>query len=194
MSLMGFRRMRYIIIFSIIFVLSGVILVSGSLFMVPCMVREPFRVDRSKTWEDDTFTLQPNSNRTYILDSIAQNWSIFQVDVDSSDFIVFKIISYTTGEIWFEIESRWDVTSYWTPPLLGHGIWRFVFHNPSSTPVNVTAKITEFYLKITEYRDVTYYRSFVDPVYGYVGILLIIAGTALNVAHASREARKLRTS
>jgi len=187
---MGFKRMRYIVVFSIIFVVSGVILVSGSLFMVPYTVGKQTRVDKSKTWVDDTFTLMPSYNRTFNLDSVEENKSIIQVDVESSDFVVFKIISLATGKVWFERKTKRDVTSYWTSPSLGYGNWYFVFHNPSSTSVNVTARATQFFLKATEYREVTYYRSLLDPLYGYIGIIAIIAGTTLNVIHVSCEAKR----
>ncbi|MCW4053303.1 MAG: hypothetical protein NWE84_00065 [Candidatus Bathyarchaeota archaeon] len=179
--------MRYIIIFSIIFVLSGVILVSGSLFMGPYTVREPFRVDRSKTWIDDTFTLQPNSNRTYILDSIAQNWSIFQMDLKPSLPMVFTIRDYIRGELVFE----WlrGGTIFWTAPSIT-GIWVFVFQNPSSTAMNVSANVTEYYPKVTEYRDVTYYRSVFDPIYGYVGMAVLVMVIGVNAMYISRELKK----
>lgn len=110
--------------------------------------------------------------------------------MDSSDYIVLKIISEATDTVWFERETRWDVTSYWTPPSLGYGIWDFVFHNPAPTQVNVTAKITEFYLKATAEREATYYRSLFDPFYGYSGIIAIIVANGLNVMHMSREAKR----
>jgi len=182
--------MRYITIFSIVFVIFGVVLISGSLLMISYTVREPIRVDRSKTWVNDTFTLMPFNNRTYLLDSVVKNTSIIQVDMESPDFIVLKIISDDTGELYVERKGRGIWTSFWTPLKLGYDIWRFVFYNPSSASVNVTAKVTEFYLKVTEYRNVTYYRSLLDPVYGYTGIIAIIAGTALNVIHVSREAKR----
>jgi hypothetical protein len=182
-----FRRMRYLIIASTVLVLCGVILVAGSLFKEPYTVMERVRVDKAKTWVDDAFVLMRFENRTFYLDSVGENRSIIQVDVDSSDFIVFKIISRVTDEIFLERETRWDVTSYWTPPSLGHGTWRFVFQNPSSTQVDVTVRAREFFLKATEYRDVTYYRSVLDPFYGYNGIIAIIAGIALNIVHVLKK-------
>jgi len=187
---MGFRKMRYIVIFSTVFAIFGVVLILGSLLMIAYTVSEPIRVDRSKTWANDTFTLLPSYNRTYLLDSVVKNTSIIQVDVESSDFIVLKIVSDDTGELYVERKGRGTWTSFWTPLKLGYDIWRFVFHNPSSTQVNVTAKITEFYLKVTEYREVTYYHSLFDPLYGYIGIIAIIAGTTLNVIHVSREVKR----
>lgn len=181
--------MRYTIIFSTVFAFFGVILISGALFMIPYTVREQLRVDKSKTWVEDTFALTPLKNRTYYLDSVLENTSIIQVDMESSDFIVLKIISDNTGKLWYERKARGIRSSYWTPPTEAYEIWRFVFHNPSSTPVNVTAKVTEFYLKVTEYREVTYYRSLFDPVYGYSGIIALIVAIGLNVIHVSREAK-----
>jgi len=182
--------MRYVLIFSTVIAIFGVILISGSLLVTPYKVMEEVRVDKSKTWVDDTFVLMPFKNRTYELDSVAENISIIQVDVDSSDFIVLKIISDTTDTVWFERETRWDVTSYWTPPSLGYGIWDFVFHNPASTQVNVAAKVTEYYLKATEDKEVTYYRSLFDPFYGYNGIAAIIVAIGINIIHVSREAKR----
>jgi hypothetical protein len=181
--------MRYVIIFSTLLVFTGVIFVAGSLFTVPYTVMERVRVDKAKTWVDDAFVLMPFENRTFPLQA-GVNGSIIQVDVDSSDFIVFKIISGITDEVFLERRTRWDVTSYWTPPYLGHGAGYFVFHNPSSTQVDVTVRAREFFLKATEYSDVTHYRSVLDPFYGYNGIIAIIAGTALNIIYLSREARK----
>jgi len=182
--------MRYVSIFSTVFAIFGVVLVSGSLVMVPYTVMEEVRVDKSKTWVDDTFVLMPFKNRTYELDSVAENISIFQVDVDScDDYYVLKIISLASGEVWFERKTRRTRASYWTPPSLGYGIWDFVFHNPSSTSVNVTAKISEFYLKATEEREATYYHSLFDPFYGYTGIAAIIVAIGLNIIHVSREAK-----
>lgn len=94
--------------------------------------------------------------------------------------IVSTILSYSSDEVWFTIETRGDATFFWTAPQSGP-CFRFVFFNPSSVAVNVTAKVTEFYLKTTERRDFTYYRSFLDPIYGYSGIIAIIVGTALNI-------------
>lgn len=182
--------MRYITIFSTVFAIFGVILVSGSSFMIPYTVGEQVRVEKSKTWEDDTFALMPFKNRTCLLDSIVQNTSIIQIDVESSDFIVLKIISDATDKVWFERETRWDVTSYWTSPSLGYGNWRFVFYNPSSTPVNVTAKVTEFFLKATEYREATHYRPMLDPFYGYSGMVALIIAIGLNIMYISHVAKR----
>ncbi len=186
----GFRRMRYVLIFSTVVAVIGVVLVSGSLVMVPYTVMEEVRVDRSKTWVDDTFVLMPFKNRTYGLDSIIKNTSIIQVDVYSSDFVALKIISDDTGKLYVERKGRGTWISFWTPPKMGYDIWDFVFHNPASTSVNVTAKISEFYLKVTEDKEVTYYRSLLDPFYGYNGIVAIIVAIGLNVIHISREAKR----
>lgn len=70
--------------------------------MVPYTVREPFRVDRSKTWVDKTFTLSPNYNKTYYLDSVIKNTSIFQIDIESSDSILFRIINDDENVLVFE--------------------------------------------------------------------------------------------
>lgn len=180
--------MKHVLIFSTAVAIIGVVLVSGSLVMAPYTIMEPVRVDKSKTWVDDTFVLMPFKNRTYELDSIIKNTSIFQVDVDSSDFVLFKIISDDTGDRWLE-GPRSLPTYFWTPPKVGYDVWDFVFHNPASTQVNVTAKITEFYLKVTEDREVTYHRSLFDPFYGYNGIVAIIVALGLNVIHISRESK-----
>jgi len=182
--------MKYIMIFSTVVAVVGVILVSGSLYMVPYTVREQVRVDKSKTWVDDTLVLMPLGNRTYSLDSVIKNTSIFQVDVESSDFIFFRIISDDTGELWLERRGRGTWASFWTPPKLGYDVWRFGFYNPSSMSVNVTAKVREFYFKITEYQDVTYYRSLLDSIYGYSGIIALIVAIGLNVIQVSRQPKK----
>lgn len=181
--------MRYVLIFSTVFAISGVVLVSGSLVMVPYTVMEQVRVDRSKTWVDETFVLMPFKNRTYGLDSIIKNTSIIQVDVYSSDFIALKTISDDTGKLYVERKGRGMWISFWTPPKMGYDVWDFVFHNPASAQVNVTARIREFYLKVTEDKEVTYYRSFFDPFYGYSGIVAIIVAIGLNVIHLIREAK-----
>jgi hypothetical protein len=180
--------MKRIIIYSTVFVIFGTILVSGTLYVVPYTVIEPIRVDRSKTWVDDTFTLSPHHNISYYLDSVIKNTSIFQVDIGSSVHILFRIINDDENMLVFEWQK--GGTLFWTPPSPGYDIWLFVFHNPSSASVNVTARVTEFYLKITEYRNVEYYRSLLDHLYGYIGIIAIIAGTAINVVHVSREAKR----
>lgn len=182
--------MRYGLIFSTVFAVLGVVLVSASLVTVPYTIMEPVRVDKSKTWVDDTFVLLPFQNRTYELDSIIKNTSILQVDVDSSNFVLFKIISDDTGKLYVERKGRGTWISFWTPPKMGYDVWDFVFHNPASTSVNVTAKISEFYLKATEDKEVTYYRSLLDPFYGYNGIAAIIVATGLNIIHVIREARR----
>ena len=181
----GIEKMRKNIILAGILIISGIVLVIGSLYTVPYTMREQIRVDREKTWVDEAFVLNPSMDRDFILDSIVQNVSIFQIDVNSEDFITFKIIAVSTDKVWFEREARWDFTSYWTPPL-SFGIWRFIFHNPSTGSVNVTAKVTEFYLKITEDRVVTHYRPMLDAVYGYVGVVLVMLSLVLNLVHASR--------
>jgi hypothetical protein len=180
--------MRYGLIFSTVFAIFGVVLVSGCLVMVPYTVMERVRVDNPKTWVDDTFVLMPFNNRTYELDSIIKNTSILQVDVDVSGFVLFKIISDDTGELWSE-SPRSLPTYFWTPPKMGYDVWDFVFHNPGSTPVNVTAKVTEYYFKATEYEEVTYHRSLFDLFYGYNGIAAIIVAIGLNVIHLIREAK-----
>ena len=181
--------MRRVLIFSTVFAIFGIVLVSGSLVMVPYTVMEEVRVDKSKTWVDDVFVLMPFKNRTYELDSIIKNTSIIQVDVHSSDFIALKIISDDTGELYVERKGSGTWISFWTPPKMGYDVWNFVFHNPSSTSVNVTAKIWEFYLKVTEDREFTCYRSLFDPFYGYNGIVAIIVAIGLNVIHISRESK-----
>jgi hypothetical protein len=130
----------------------------------------------------------PFKNRTYEPDSIIKNTSILQVDVDSSNFVLFKIISDHTGDRWFERKTR-TRTSFWTPPKMGYDVWDFVFHNPASTPVNVTAKILEFYFKVIEDREVTRYRSLFDPLYGYNGIIVVIVATGPSFIYISREVK-----
>ena len=159
--------------------------------MIPYTVREPIRVDRSKTWAYmPTMTISPFDNRTYYTIPVATNASILQIDVESSDFVVLKIIRDVTGDLFFERKRSGSWTYFWTSPHFHFGHWSFVFHNPSSSSVNVTAILTEFYLKVTEYRYVEYYRSLLHPLYGYAGIIAIIAGTALNVIHVSHEAKR----
>ncbi len=182
--------MRYVLIFSTVIAIFGVILVSGSLLVVPCTVMEQVRVDRSKMWVDDTFVLMPFKNRTYELDSIIKNTSIIQVDVYSSDFIALKIISDDTGELYVERKGRGTWISFWTPPKMGYDVWNFVFQNPASTSVNVSAKISEFYLKVTEEREATYYHSLFDPFYGYNGIVAIIVAIGLNIINLIRGAKR----
>jgi hypothetical protein len=186
--------MRYITIFSTVFAISGVVLILGSLMMIPYTVSEPTRVDRSKTWVDDIFTLLPNSNRTYHLDSVAKNWSIFQIRINRSDALVFKIAQEYKQKVVFQSQiglggGGVEIVLFWTPPF--DSLWLFVFENPYETSVNVTGKVTEFYSKIIEYKEATYYHSLLDHVYGYTGIIAIIAGTALNIIHVSRSQRKV---
>lgn len=123
-----------------------------------------------------TITISPFKNVTYYKIPVATNASIMQIDVESSDF--------------FERKGSGTWTHFWTSPKLDYGYWRFVFHNPSSSSVNVTAILTEFYLKITEYKNVEYYRSLLNSLYGYAGVIAIIAGTTLNVIHVSREDKR----
>jgi len=151
--------------------------------MVPYSVREQIRVDRSKTWVDDTFTLQPNKNRTYVLDSVVKNWSIFQIRINKSDALVFKIAQEYKQKVVFQSQigpggGGVEIVLFWTPPF--SSLWLFVFENPYETSVNVTGKVTEFYLKVTEYRNVTYYRSLLDQSFAYVGIIIIISGIMMN--------------
>jgi hypothetical protein len=183
--------MRYVVGLSALLVITGALLIAISLTTVPYTVSEQVRVDREKTWVDETFVLLPSENRTFVLDSIGENASIFQVDVNSSDLVAFRIVAYATSKVWFELEGREDFTSYWTPPL-SFGIWRFVFHNPSTGSVNVSAKVTEFYLKITEDRVVTHYRPMLDAVYGYLGVGLVIVGVVLNLVYTSRPQKEIR--
>jgi len=178
--------MKNIVIISMILVVVGVAFVSGSLFMVPYTVRERVRVERSKVWADESFVLTPFGNRAFGLDSIVMNVSIFEIVLLPSSPIVFRIIDDTRDELVFE----WlrGGTIFWTPPSVS-GIWDFSLENPSSTLVNVSMTITEFYVKATEDQNVTYYRSFLDPVYGFSGIIAIIVGTALNLTLTSCRSR-----
>lgn len=178
--------MRHVLVFSTVFAIFGVVLVSGSLVMMPYTVVEEVRVERSKTWLDEMFTLQPNKNRTHVFDSIARNRSIFQMDLKPSLPMVFKIVDYNRGELVFE----WlrGGTIFWTPLSIA-GNWRFIFENPSSTTMNVSATVTEFYIKATEFKEITYYRSLLDPLYGYNGIIAVIVAIGLNVMHIIREAK-----
>lgn len=177
---LGSWRMRYLVVVSAILAVYGVGFVCGSVLTVPYTVRERVRIDRSRTWVDDAFILMPSQNYTRYGGSSFKNESIYQVDVESSDLIVTTILSVHSGEVWFTIETRRDATFFWTQPQ-SDGYFSFVFLNPSSVSVSVTARVTEFYLKSTEYRDFTYYRPFLDSIYGYSGIMAIIMGTALNI-------------
>ena len=178
--------MRYALIFSIIIAIFGIILVSGSLLVIPYTIMEEVRVDKSKTWVDEDFTLQPNRTRTYLLDSILRNGSIFQIALKPSLPMIFRIIDDERSELVFE----WlrGGTILWTPPSRSND-WRFISYNPSSTPMNVSVAVTEFYLKATEYKEATYYRSLLDPFYGYNGIVAIIVATGRNVIHLIRGAK-----
>lgn len=180
--------MRRIAIYSTVLAIFGVILVSGTLYEVPYTVRELVRVDKSRTWMDDSFVLMPFENKNYWARTSVANSSIIQIEVNSSDVIIFKIIEDDGDEPWFEEGPRRGRTFYWTPPK--SNVWQPAFYNPSSTQVNVTAKITEFFPKTTEYRDVIHYRSMLEPFEGYSGIAALIIAIGLNVLHISREAER----
>ena len=180
--------MRSIVIYSTVLAILGVILVSGTLYEVPHTVRELVRVDKSRTWMDDSFVLMPFENKNYFARTSVANSSIIQIEVNSSDVIVFKIIEDDGDEPWFEEGPRRGRTFYWTPPK--SSVWQPAFYNPSSTQVNVTAKITEFFPKTTEYMDVVHYRSMLKPFDGYSGIAALIIAIGLNVLHISREAER----
>ncbi|UCE29155.1 MAG: hypothetical protein JSV85_07900 [Candidatus Bathyarchaeota archaeon] len=183
--------MRFIAVFSIIFIVGGAFFVSGSLFMVPYNVLELARVDSSKTWGYmPRMTISPFDNVTYYIIPVATNASILQIDVESSDFVVLKIIRDVTGDLFFEARRSGTWTYFWTSPHFYFGHWRFVFHNPSSYSVNVTATLTEFYPKATKYIEVEYYRSLFEPLDGYIGLISILTGTAIYVIHQSREAKR----
>lgn len=66
------------------------------------------------------------------------------MDLQPSLPMDWKIVDDTRGELVFE----WlrGGTIFWTPPSIG-GNWRFIFENPSPTTMNVSATVTEFYLK-----------------------------------------------
>lgn len=178
--------MRYVLIFSTVIAIFGVVLISASLFVVPYTVMEEVRVDKSKTWVDEVFILQPNRTKTYLLDSILRNGSIFQIALKPSLPMIFRIIDDERSELVFE----WlrGGTILWTPPSRSND-WRFISYNPSSTPMNVSIAVTEFYLKATEDKEVTYYRSFFDPFYGYNGIIAVIVAIGLNIIRQVREAK-----
>jgi hypothetical protein len=177
--------MKHIALVSIVLAVLGVILTSGSLFMVPYTLGAWVRVDMSRTHLDEAFVLTPFANRTYRQDSLVRNSSIMQIDVNSSDFVILKIFSYETRELCLERRARGDWITFWTPPHLGN-IYSFVFQNPSSAAIDVTAKITEFYLKATEYQKTTHYRPLLEPIYGYTGIIAILISIALNAAQYFR--------
>lgn len=179
--------MRRIVIYSTVFAIFGVILVSGTLYAVPYTVRELVRVDKSRTWMDDSLVLMPFQNINYFGRTSVANSSIIQIEVNSSDFIVFRIIEDDGDEPSFE-KVVMERTLYWTPPR--SDVWQPAFYNPSSTQVNVTAKITEFFPKTTEYGEVIHYRSMLEPFYGYIGIAALIIAIGLNVIHISREAER----
>jgi len=175
--------MRGIVIYSTALAILGVILVSGTLYEVPHTVRELVRVDKSRTWMDDSLFLMPFENKNYFARTSVANSSIIQIEVNSSDVIVFKIIEDVGDEPWFEKEVWRERTLYWTPPK--SSVWQPAFYNPSPTQVNVTAKITEFFPKTTEYMDVIHYRSMLEPFDGYSGIAALIIAIGLNVLHIS---------
>jgi hypothetical protein len=118
--------MRYGLVFSTVVALFGVVLVSGSLLVVPYTVMEPVRVDRSKTWVDETFTLQPNKNGTHVFDSIARNLSIFQMDLQPSLPMACKIVDDNRREQ--VLEWLRGGTIFWIPPSIS-GNWRFLCRN-----------------------------------------------------------------
>jgi hypothetical protein len=180
--------MKQITLLSIVIAVLGAILTSGSLFTVPYTVGEWVRVDMSRTHVDEAFVLTLFTNRTYRQDSLVRNSSIIQIDVNSSDFVILKIFSYETGELCLERRARGDWITFWTPPHLGN-IYSFVFQNPSSAAIDVTAKITEFYFKGTEYQKTTHYRPLLEPIYGYIGIIAILISIALNAAQYYQSSR-----
>ncbi len=140
----------------------------------------------SRTHVNEAFVLTPFANRTYGQDSLVRNSSIIQIDVNSSDFVLLKIFSYETGELCLERRARGDWTSFWTPPHLGNS-YSFVFQNPSSAAIDVTAEVTEFYLKATEYQKATHYRLLLEPIYGYIGIIAMLISIGLNAAQYFRS-------
>ena len=176
--------MRYVHALLVIVAITGVLLAAGSLFTVPYSVRNEIKVERKKTWIDETFILPPNTNRSYLLDSVFRNTSIFQIDTASSSLTVFRIINDDENKQVFEWQE--GGIFFWTPPSFGYDLWRFVFHNPSSIEVSVTAKVTEYYLKVRDYETIVQYRTVLDVAYGYAGLGLIIATVVFNAAYISR--------
>jgi len=175
--------MRYTIVSSAALVLLGLLLVVSSLYMVPYMVREQIRVERSKTWLDEEFVLYPNEIKIYLLDSVMRNSSIFQIDLYPSSQIVLSIVNFVRNETVFEWLRGGEI--FWTPPSR-HDVWRFIFGNPSDVVVSVNTTVTEYYLKVNESKYVTYFHSYLDPAYGYLGVGLVMAGVVLNFVCSSR--------
>ena len=118
--------MRYGLVFSTVFAIFGVVLVSGSLVMVPYTVVEEVRVERSKTWLDEMFTLQSNKNRTHVFNSIVRNASIFQMDLQPSLPMACKIVDDNRREQ--VLEWLQGGTIFWIPSSIS-GNWRFLCRN-----------------------------------------------------------------
>ena len=178
---------------SVILCVLGVVLVLESIVMMPYATLEPFRVDKSEILLNDSFTLHANTNKTYLFDSLVKNTSILEIYWQVSDAIGFKIIDQGNGRLefsgrgqWRQLTiGQWEGEAFWTPPI--NSEWLFVHYNPFSTPRNVTVKVTEYYLKVVEYRNVTRYQPLLDPNYGYAGVAFIVVATVLNLAPLVHE-------
>ena len=174
---------------SVVLCVFGVILVLGALLTESYTATEPFRVDRSRVQIENSFILWPNTNRTFARDSIAANSSIFQITINNTNAVVIKIAEKYKQKVVFEIalggSGGLELHFFWTPPV--PSLWLFIFDNPYPTHTNVSVKVTEYYLRRTEYRDVTHHRPLLDPNYGYAGVALIVVATVLNLAPLVRE-------
>lgn len=175
----------------VIFSVVGIFLVLfGAIVVVPYTTSEPFRVDGSKIWVDKSFTLQPNSNKNYLFDMVCENISIIQTDIDTAGALVFTIVEDDRDMVVFERHiGGWKVRYFWTPPT-GGDFYRFIFDNPYTMPKNVTVKVTEYYPKAVEYKDVTHYTTILDLPYAYAGTIAILVGIGLNLAHAYKKPKQ----
>jgi len=156
--------------------------------------------------------LPPLSAKKYLWESMVSlrgNMSVVQIDVGTSGPLTFKIVemdyeNYTVGSVFFHqamhfwgfvddiSEDDWR-TYFWTP----HYEWVFmvglVFENPSDREIVFSFKVTEYFLKATEERRVTQYRTPLDSYFGYVGISLIATAVTLNIYY-SRQGKQLKPS
>ena len=174
-----------------VFVFVGVVLVLGSVVAVPYTQNEWVEVEKTRTWKNETFTLYPNDRKLYDLDFVWENESIICINAqtETAPNVVLKIARLLNVEPVFETmvyNISWGGQKvFWTPP---YGIgWFFIFEDQGTTEATVSVKITIYWPRAHEVREVTHYNQVLDQVFAYPGVVAIIVGFALKPGKAKQK-------
>ena len=162
-------------------------LVLGSATTIPYAAKEWVEDTHDKVWADETFSLEPNATKTFIIDHAVANSSIIGVYIsETTGTVYFDFLEGRGREVFCKVfaagmtNSTWFPTypMFWTYPWQSD-TWNIVFRNTNPVAINVSLKIVEHFYRMLMLEEVTHHVPVLGSLFAYPGIIMIAIAAVL---------------